>query len=422
MRQLKLRSGILLAAGAFAVAASVSGTPDAAAKDEPAGLVARYLETVEIAPAMEHRLVVVHPILAKTVPPVRGQEVRLGGTTSPDLLAFGEMPPASKSHTEAASFAEEPIVLLAGDVLRTETADLAVLRDTVVLKDKPIQVPLFRVSRDTVTDPAAVEPRMLGQVMPSALRYLLLQGGRAPDIRDASDRFAADMKLSTPRRSPAEYGLAESIATRVADYRKSLATLPQPAAGAEREVVGCAVFLDGALASIETFATGKLFTAVWPKLLEGIAAEAAVQELREDLLAEELAAPADPDRFLAEARKRLLAVFAARTTQSDVRDEGRQLELAVDGAVAHALVFGGDRIAHFVLITDPAHRGEERTTESPDLNVARRKSRPTEEEKRLLERRGNAGDPVPPAPPPAPPTPPAPPSPTPPAPPAPAPK
>jgi len=67
----------------------------------------------------------------------------------------------------------------------------------------------------------------------------------------------------------------------------------------------------------------------------------------------------------------------------------------LDAATAQALIVGADQIVHFVLVTDPAHRGAKHPLEDSDLNAARRKLRPTEEEKRRLERHD---DPPPPPP------------------------
>ena len=57
----------------------------------------------------------------------------------------------------------------------------------------------------------------------------------------------------------------------------------------------------------------------------------------------------------------------------------------------------------FALVTDPSRRSEKPPTETPDPNAAARKARPTEEEKRLIERRKPASPPLPPEPVPAPP-------------------
>jgi hypothetical protein len=380
----------------------IGALPAALAKDEPVNDVTRYFESLDVAPAVEHRLAVVHPIVVRVVPEKRGEAVRLAGVTSLDLLAFGAIPDSSKPRVETVSFAPEPVVFLTGDVVRAPDTDFVVTRDSVVAAGKPSQVRLMRVSHQVEPDPLGAETKTLGQVLPSALRYLVLSGEPGPAVREACEKWASDVRLTTPRKSPAELEIAESIAKRVADYRKSLASLPVPAVTADQEVVGFAFLLDGGFASMETFGTGALFKAAWPRLLEGIAVEAAFEEAREGLLAEDLADPADPDRFLTDLKKRLLDVFGARLDPSEVPEGARRFDLGLDGAVADALVIGESRVTHFVLVTDPARRAEKKTGESPDPNAAARKARPTEEERRLIERR-NGGVPVPaPAPPPAP--------------------
>lgn len=382
-----------LALAALGIALLCAG-PAALAKEATVSEVTRHFESLDVAPAVEHRLVIVHPVVARVAPEKRGEAVRLAGTTSPDLLAFGAIPDSSKPRAEVVSFAPEPLVFLAGDVVRVAEADFVVTHDLVAAAGMPSHARLMRVSEETESDPLGAETRMLGPVLPGALRYLLLTGQPGPAVRAACEKWAAEVRLSTPRRSPAELGLAESIAKRVADYRKSLAALPVPAVAAGQELVGCAFLLDGAFASMETFGTSALFAAAWPRLLDGIAVEAAVEEARQGLLGEDLADPADPDRFLTDLKKRLLDVFGARLDPSDVPEGARQFDIGLEGAVARALMVGESRVTHFVLVTDPARRAETPKDESPDLRAAARKARQTEEEKRLLERRGG-GAPVP---------------------------
>jgi hypothetical protein len=392
MRNVHPRSLPLHVSAAIVLSALLAGSTPAVAKDPIVGPVARHAESVEVAPGLEHRLLIVHPVLARPAPANTVETVRLGGVSSPDLLAFGHMDKNAKPRADVVSFAPEATVLLAGDVLRTETADFAVSKDTVVPGTKPSQVPLVRISHEVDADAKFTEPATLGEVLPSALRYAMLLDVPGPGLRELADRWAAEVRLATPRRSPAELGAAELIAKRVADYRHAFTALPKPAG--DREIVGCAVLVDGALTIFETFGSGKMFTEAWPRLLEGVATEAAVEEVRLDLLAGDLAAPADPDRFLTELKRKLLDVFGARTRETDVVEEGREFTLSLDGAAARALVLGDERVVHFVLVTDPAHRADKGPGEGFDPLAAARKARPTEEEKRLLDRR-SGGQPVP---------------------------
>ena len=394
MRNMTPRSTTVLVSAAVAVAALVAGAPPAAAKDAGVGPVARYAESLGVLPGVEHRLLIVHPVLGPAVNDPQAVPVRLGGVSSPDLLAFGRMEKNAKPRAEAVSFSPEATLLFTGDVLRTETADFAVSRDTVLANAKPSQVPLLRISHEIDADAKAAEPAMLGAVLPSALRFLMLSDTPGAAFREAADRLAAEVRLGTPRRSAAELATADLIAKRVADYQKYFPVLPKPAVN--REIVGCVILIDGALASFETFGSGKLFREAWPRLLEAAATEAAVEEVRADLLTADLADPADPDRFLSDLKRRLIDVFGARSRETDVVDEGREYTLSLDNAAAGALVLGEDRVVHFVLITDPAHRADRPPGESPDPRAASRKARPTEEEKRLIDRRnGGSAAPAP---------------------------
>lgn len=293
---------------------------------------------------------------------------------------------SSSPHVDALSLTAGPSLLLAGDVLRTDVADFAVRREVVLDGGAPQSMALVRVSRETAPDPKVAEPAMLGPVLPSAIRFLLLDGAPAAEIRETCGKWAEDVHLASDRMSPAELPSAELVRKRAADYRKSFADLFKRPPTGGREAVGVVVLFEGALASFETFADGKSFAAAWPRLLDGIATEAVVLEARQRSLEIDIPDPADPDRFLSDMKQKLLGVYGARPVERDLLDSGRHLEFALDAATARALVRGDNQVVHFVLLTDPARRGEKRPSEDPDLNAARRKLRPTEEEKRRLER------------------------------------
>jgi hypothetical protein len=397
----------LLVAGA-ALAAAFPATP-LAAKDDPApAAVANYLESLEIAPGIEHRLVVIYPVLARGKPLQGDEAFRLAGVASPDLLAVGRISPSAKTHVEAVSLAPEPMLVLEGDVFRTPTSDQVVTADALLKRGKPAELQVTRTSRETPEDATVAETVFVGEVLPSPLRYLVMTHAPGAAVRVAAETWADDVKLATPRRSPAELGEPVHVATRYAEYRKVLAQLPRPLPGSGRELVGVVALVDGVLASFETFSDAAQFRQAWPKLLTAIAAEAVVLEARQNLLAEDLAASADPDRFVAGVKQRLLGLFAARSEEKDVPGGAKRLELTVDAASVNLLLLGAEsRIVHFVLVTDPARRDEKPDPEDPNLAAAARKARQTEEEKRLLERRGGGGQPQPSPPkPPDPPTPP----------------
>ena len=401
------RTLLLVAGSAFAAAFPASPL---AAKDDPSPVVAKYLESLEVAPGVEHRLVVLYPVLARPKALNGDEAFRLAGVASPDVLAVGRISPSAKTHVEAVSLAPEPMLVLEGDVLRTPTSDQVVTADALLHRGKPAEVPVTRVSRETPEDPALAESSFVGEVLPSPLRYMVMTHVPGAALRAAVETWADDVKLGTPRRSPAELGEPVHVATRYAEYRKVLGQLPRPLPGSGRELVGVAALLDGDLASFETFSDAAQFRQAWPKLLAAIAAEAVTLEARQNLLTENLAAPADPDRFVAGVKQRLLALFAARGDDKDVPSGAKRLDLTVDAASANLLLLGAEsRVIHFVLVTDPARRDEKPDPEDPNLAAAARKARQTEEEKRLLERRGEGQQPQPAPPKPAdpPPTPPA---------------
>jgi len=387
-----LRLAALLLAGAALVSA-------ASAKEDPVNPVVKRLQEIDFAPGVEHRLVIVHPILAQPRPVRRGEETALAGVATPDLLAFGRMEKSSPPRADAVNFAPAPAALLTGDVVRTETADYAVLRDVVAHSGAPVSTQFVRVSREVEADPKFAEPLMLGPVLPSAIRFLVLADASATEIREECWKWAQDAHLAaTGRMSPVDLASCDLLKKRVADYRKALAdAFKRPPAGG-REVVGCAVLIEGAFASLDVFADGKSFAAAWPRLSDGVAVEAAVHEARARTLEADIPDQADPDRFLVDVKKRVLGAYGARPVEKDVKAEGKSIDLSFDQCLARALVLGEDRVVRFVLVTDPARRTDRRQPENPDPNAASRKMRPTEEEKRLIDRRDNGTPPTPPAP------------------------
>jgi hypothetical protein len=385
-----------LAAAAVVLAGVLAGSPPASAKDAASSPIARYAESLDVTAGIEHRLLIVHPILARAPAAKVREPLRLGGTAPPDLVAIGVAEKNAK-HVDVVGFAPEPLVFLTGDVIRTATADYAVAKDRVFPGAEPAKVAVTRISREVDVDGTVSESLTLGQVLPSAIRYVALTETQGAEIREVAERFAVDAGLATPRRSPAELATAERIKKRAADYRTALLTLPK--ADADRAIVGCAFLLDGALASFETFGSGALFRDAWPKLLEAASVEAAVAEVKANLLDTDLADPADPDRFLSDLKRRMLGVFGARAKASDVLDAGKEFALALENAAARALVLEEDRVVHFIWVTDPTHRGDKPPGEGIDIRAAERKARPTEEEQRLIDRRnGGSAAPKPPSP------------------------
>jgi hypothetical protein len=385
-----------LAAAAVVLAGVLAGSPPASAKDAASSPIARYAESLDVTAGIEHRLLIVHPILARAPAAKVREPLRLGGTAPPDLVAIGVAEKNAK-HVDVVGFAPEPLVFLTGDVIRTATADYAVAKDRVFPGAEPAKVAVTRISREVDVDGTVSESLTLGQVLPSAIRYVALTETQGAEIREVAERFAVDAGLATPRRSPAELATAERIKKRAADYRTALLTLPK--ADADRAIVGCAFLLDGALASFETFGSGALFRDAWPKLLEAASVEAAVAEVKANLLDTDLADPADPDRFLSDLKRRMLGVFGARAKASDVLDAGKEFALALENAAARALVLEEDRVVHFIWVTDPTHRGDKPPGEGIDIRAAERKARPTEEEQRHIDRRnGGSAAPKPPSP------------------------
>jgi hypothetical protein len=388
----------------LAVALLLACGASARAKDD-ADPVLRRLQAIDLAPGVEHRAVVLHPLYALPAPALVPPDERasLGGLAAPELVAFGKVERAAKPRSEVLNFGATPAAFYPGDVLRTDAADYAVAKDAVVPQGTPVEVSLVRISHETAPDPKAIEPRMLGPVLPSALRYLILSEESGAAVREAVSKWIDMAGVETSRRSPVELAAAQVLAKRVEDYKKSFSGLTKRAAPAGRELVGVALLIDGGLASYEIFADGRQFADAWPRLLEAVAVEASVFELKKGTIEADMVDPADPDRFLSAVKERLVAVYAARTTETKASGTGRRFALSTSGMAGDALVLGEDRVVHFVLATDPAQRGKK--TSDDDLNAAQRRLRQTEEERRRGERKASGDPPIPPAPTPPPPPP-----------------
>jgi hypothetical protein len=376
-------------------AATLLAAPAAAPADKAVDPLLAHLEGLDVAPAMEHRLLVVHPITAR-VDAGAGPWFRAGGLPDPDRVAFARGTAGVKVEIETVALAAPGAVFFRGDLLRTQGADYVVVRDVAAVAEKPISVPALRISREA-DDQAFVEAVAAGPLLPTPLRHLVLTGTDPATLTRTCGRWAEEVGLDTARRSPVELGTAPKIAARVAAYRKRLAgVIKRDGIEAGRDVIGYAALVDGALACVETFADPEQFRSSWPHLSGALAVEAAVTELHAGLLTDEMADSAEPDRFVGDVKARLLQIFGARLQRETVRDAGTGVKVGLDGAVASAystVQSGVERVAHFVLVTDPARRRGKSNDEGIDPNVAERKARQTEEEKRLLERREGRRDP-----------------------------
>ena len=387
------RAAPLRLAAAAALALAAAGGPSAQARDDVNPLT-RHLESLVVGPGLEHRLVVVHPLYAPrdagtTVP------LRLATEAPPDTVGMAPRTPGTKSRLRYTSLVPERTLVLPGDVVRTQFADYVVTHPVVALEKREVDLPVVRASRDVRGDVAEQETLVLGPQLPPGLRWLDLADPKPGKLLAAAQIWADDVELDTERRSPAELGDAKPIAERVAEYAEKLGVLPRPPGAAGRDIVGFVALLDGEVMTLETFGTASAFGAAWPKLLRGVAVEAARDEVRLGLLGEDLPPPADPDRFTASVKADLLALYALRIDRDPAKDEGEEFRLPVPNAGAVAIVLPDERVAHFVLCTDPDHRGEGGTGEEFEPGVASRKARPSEAEARWLQRRGQRQPAVP---------------------------
>lgn len=387
-RQVPVLAALVLAGAALASPASA---PAGEANPLP-----RWLESLQVAPAAEFRLVVVHPVFAPV--PDEGTRVPAFAATAPAAsLGVPASPKGGRSVVRIENFGKDPVWALPGDVLRLGDADYAVRSDVVTAGAAAGDVPVVRISSMAEHEKPREEPRALGAIPGPALLWMLVEGTREKAMVGTAEDLAKECGLATPRRSAAELSRGEKIAARVREYRSRLATLPRPSAAGKREMAGYAVVLDGGFAALEVFPDGKRFQEAWPSRLEGIAVEAAIAELENGVLETDLAAPTDPDRFTADVKDAMLELYGLSPDPSKLPGLGQVLALRNSRTAGRVVVAEKSGPQHLLWLRDPAQRRTSKSPEEPDYDpgVIDRKFRPTEAEKRWRERREQRNPPPP---------------------------
>lgn len=366
----------------------------------------RFLESVQVGTATEFRLAVVHPVFvpqaeaaaprAEDAPPVPVPPAppQSWAGTPRDAVGVELSARDGRSAARVTNLGLRPLWAFPGDVLRLGDGDFAVRADTLVAAGRTEDVPVLRVATVSGDERGPQDPRWVGTLPGPALLWTLLAGGHDRHVVQACADLAADAGLATTRRSPVELAGAAKIAARVAEYRLKLAAIPKPAAAGKRAWAGYAIVLDGAFAGFEVFADAKEFEAVWPSRIEGIAVEAALAEIDDNVFDSEIAPPKDPDRHTALVKDAMLALYGLTPEPRRVPGLGSVLPLKKGDDVGRAVVDDSGAPRHVLWLRDPAHRRTTSDTSETPLSpgVIDRKGRPTEAEKRWRERRGKTGE------------------------------
>jgi len=370
-----------LAIAATLLSLALVGHP-AAAKGK-ATPVARHLEALTVGNAREFRLAIVHPLYA---PRFLSESFGLGpaAKTPPDALGLA----VRKTRVDLSNFQESRLLVLPGEMIRGPRADFTALEYVINDGVGGVQLGVRKISADDPSSAPAVEPRVVGGMLPPTLRWTALDAP-AKALRRATLAWSKGAELETDRRSPSELAGAKLLAERVASYEKALVKTSKPPAGTE--LVGYGLLIDADLTMVESFRSKELFDHYWPAQLRALSVECAMLELQQELIDQEIPAPGDPDRFVAKIKERFVSLYGARPKIQPVREIGRVYLLDGRGdARARALEID-DRIVHLLLMVRPDRRKAPDPDETQGFGYLARKVRPTEADKRHVERRERLG-------------------------------
>lgn len=394
---------------------SLAGSPGshlsggvAFAKDGPANPLPAILETCSVGAAIEFRQVILHPILLPAPPTeqdkkdgkavARIERLPAPASSAPGgLLGLGDAPSDNRTKLAAKNLGDRSLLLHPGDLIRTDGGDFVMRNHEYVPAGKAAELRIVLASKEPEGEKTRPEPGFLMPIPGPALLWYLLTEPKERDLVEALHDLAKEVDLDTPRRSPAEFATAKKIAKRVAEYEKELAILPAGPSAARRVVCGYAVVVDGGFAGIEVFGDPESFAALWPGRLRGIAVEAAIQELEMDILTKDLAAPTDPDRFIAEVKQAMLGLYDLEVGSKKIDGFGRVVRFARKDDLGRAVIAEDGRAPHLVVVRDPAARKvvKDEDGDSPSPGPISRKARPTAFEKRWLDRRASRQPEVP---------------------------
>ncbi len=396
------RRGSLFAAAGVALAVFAWSGPDATAKDRgPINPLTRHLAGLQVGPGHEFRMLVVHPLQAPATA-AAPTDVELAAFANPDTIGIASKSPKRTRPMHFDNFGEARLVLVPGQVVRADRIDLAVTDHAVVRKRSRIEIPLVAASSDAKASEERPEKSILKTFLPPTLRWHAMQHPKSQEMREEVQDWADRAQQPDGRRSPADLRDAPVIAERVEEYARALSGVTSSPAGLQ--TVGYAAVLDGTPIVFETFGDGELFRQAWPGILRGMAAEAALKEVKESLLDQEIPPSGQPDRFLAPVREVILSFYGSDVEVGPVRADGKRYSVTTPTGTLHGLVLDRTTLVHLIMVTDPRRRGTGDDDTDFDPGVISRKARPTEAEKRWLDRR-NKRKPAPPPPVPVPPVP-----------------
>jgi hypothetical protein len=392
-RRASSRAPLFAAAIALVAGVLVTGLPaDAlATKRDPINPLTRHFSSLQVGPGHEFRMLVIHPLF--TAATAAGPETaRLAAGANPDTLGFSAPSGGRTQPLRLDNLVEDRLIVIPGQIVRSDRYDLAFTEHVAVKKRAGTDAPLEVVSERAPDDEPRPERVILDRHMPPTLRWLVSPDSNERELPKVFEAWARDAGLETGRRSMADLGDGTVIKDRVGEYLGALRTLSRAPPGLQ--TVGYAAILDGAPLIVETFADGQLFTKIWPSLVRALAVEAAVEEARAALLDQELAPSGQPDRLLSAVRAMLLSFYERAPEIRRAQHTGNLFTVGTPRGTLRGLVLDRSEFVHAVMVTDPRKRGTEEEDEF-EPGVIRRKARPTEAEKRWLDRREKRKPPAP---------------------------
>jgi hypothetical protein len=363
------------------------GAPSASAgkKISP---IAEHLATLSVGGAREFRLAVVHPIFG---PKLTANEHGLQAAAKLEADALGWT--ARRNRVELVNLQKGRTLLLPGEIVRGPRADLSAETYVTTDANKRSSFRTRLVSDEQPSDLPKLETRLVGDLLPPTLRWHATHGS-PKELRKELLKWTRSVDLKTVRKSVLDLALSSELKARVGEYEKALAATSKAPAGTA--LAGYALLIDGDLAQIETFSSPKLLQAWWPRILRSIAVECAVLETQHSLLEEVMAAGTDPDRHLKLVKERLLTLYAAKAKASRLPGVGEQWVLELPHNTSAQSLVIDDKVAAMYITVRPDRRKVTTPDEKLDPGAISRKKRPTEAERRWLERRKTRNPPIPP--------------------------
>lgn len=363
---------------ALTVAALAAPTALADQAHEP---LPALLEDVEVHDGLHYRHLTVFPICRpvalrrpsslelSTGTALRDLELRTPGATRPESL-------------HARNRGTRTVATVPGQYLRGPQDDFAVTRYRVVASGDIDELEASEVSLEG----GDTRPEWLSALAPPVLRHAAISRGGASEMRETVQTWTRSLRVEGDR--PSAVGLGDDERLRLQRDRYRLELVTPTATDPDFDCVGYVAYFGEDLTAFELYDGAESFTAAWPAIEESLATEAALIELTSLVR---------PRAELDEQTWSELRATAV-TTLDDLRkaspdddrlDDGHvELRVGLRDGIALAVVDRDDVAKHVLYVRDPAERAVVPAIDDFDPAEAANRGRATQEEQRLLDRKG----------------------------------